>query len=131
MGKDVIVVNCIWVLRKAKGHGFGRLLIRAMIEDRKDASGYATIGLKHWSPWFKVEQLEKLGFRLIDSINVKHKTKHTNVPFTIHLMWLPNHEDAEPPMWDKQKMLEGVNWCVAHPLYHPRTYGHKEILAEL
>jgi GNAT superfamily N-acetyltransferase len=127
-GKEVIVVNCIWVLRKAKGHGFGKLLLNAMMEDTKDASGYATIGLKHWSPWFKVEQLEKLGFQSIDSINVKHKTKHTNESFTIHLMWLPNREDVEPPTWDKQKMLEGVKWCTAHPLYHPRTYGQKEIL---
>jgi GNAT superfamily N-acetyltransferase len=131
MGRGVIVVNCIWVLRKAKGHGFGKLLMRAMMEDTKDALGYATIGLKHWSPWFKVEQLEKLGFHSIDTISVKHKTKHTNVPFSIHLMWLPNRKDAEPPAWDRQKMLEGVSWCMAHPLYHPKTYGHKEILVEI
>jgi len=131
IGKDVIVVNCIWVLRKAKGHGFGKLLMHALMEDTMDASGYATIGLKHWSPWFKVEQLEKLGFRSIDTISVKHKTKHKNVPFTIHLMWLPNREDAEPPTWNKQKMLEGIKWCMAHPLYHPQTYEPKEILQML
>jgi GNAT superfamily N-acetyltransferase len=130
-GRDIIVVNCIWVLRKAKGHGFGRLLMHAMMEDSKNSSGYATIGLKHWSPWFKVEQLEKLGFRSIDSINVKHKIKHTSTVFTIHLMWLPRCEDAEPPTWDKKKMLEGVNWCMAHPLYHPQSYAQKEILAKL
>jgi GNAT superfamily N-acetyltransferase len=131
-GKDVIVVNCIWVLRKAKGHGFGKLLMHAMKEDTKDTSGYATIGLnRHWSPWFKVEQLEKLGFRSVDSISVRHKTKHVNEPFTIHFMWLPNRKDAEPPTWNKQKMLEGVNWCMAHPLYHPQTFRQKEILVEL
>jgi len=130
-GRNIVVVNCIWVLRKAKGHGFGKLLMHAMMEDTRDASGYATIGLDHWSPWFKGEQLGKLGFRSINSIVVKHKIKHSNEPFTVHLMWLPNREDAEPPTWNKQKMLEGVNWCMAHPLYHPQTYEPKEILAEL
>jgi GNAT superfamily N-acetyltransferase len=131
-GKGIIVVNCIWVLRKARGHSFGKLLMHAMIEDTKNSSGYATIGLnRHWSPWFKIKQLEKLGFRPVDSINVRHKTKHTNEPFTINLMWFPKREDAEPPTWNKQKMLEGVNWCMAHPLYHPQTYKQKEILAEL
>jgi len=131
MGRNVIVVNCIWVLRKAKGHGFGKQLMHAMMDDTRDSSGYATIGLNHWSPWFKVEQLEKLGFHSIDSIVVRHKIKHVNEPFTIHLMWLPNRENAEPPTWNKQKMLEGVNWCIAHPLYHPQTIEPKEILAEL
>jgi len=130
-GKDVVVLNCIWVLRKAKGHGFGKQLMRAMMEDSRDASGYATIGLDHWSPWFKVEQLRKLGFRSVDSMVVRHKIKHVNEPFTVHLMWLPNCEDAELPTWNEQKMLEGVKWCMAHPLYHPQTYKSKEILAKI
>ncbi|MDH7564348.1 MAG: hypothetical protein QHH24_05660 [Candidatus Bathyarchaeota archaeon] len=28
-GNDVVVMNCIWVLRKAKGHDFGKLLLKA------------------------------------------------------------------------------------------------------
>jgi len=43
-------------------------------------------------------------------------------------MWAPNREDANSPTWNKQRMLEGVNWYMAHPLYHPYTCKPKEIL---
>ncbi len=32
MGDNVIVMICIWVLRKAKGHNFGKLLLQDMIK---------------------------------------------------------------------------------------------------
>jgi hypothetical protein len=128
-GEDIIVMNCIWVLRKAKGHHFGTHLMKEMIESEPDASGFATIGLEdHWSPWLKKDQLEKLGFRSIDHVHVSHKTKHVSEPFTVHLMWLPRRKDAQPPTWDKRMLLEGVYWCLAHPLYHPQTCKPKEIL---
>ena len=76
-GNDVVVMNCIWVLRRAKGHGFGKMLIEDMVQSQRNATGFATIALEnHWSPWFKKSQMEKLGFKPIDKINVKHKTKH-------------------------------------------------------
>lgn len=34
-GADIIVMNCIWVLRKAKGHNFGRQLLADMTESRR------------------------------------------------------------------------------------------------
>ena len=68
-GNNVIVMNCIWVLRKAKGHNFGNLLIRDMIKSEKEAAGFATIALEnHWSPWFMKWQMEKLGFKAMDSM---------------------------------------------------------------
>jgi hypothetical protein len=128
-GKNIVVMNCIWVLRRAKGHRFGTLLMQKMIEGEKDAAGFATIGLEdHWSPWFKVDQLQKLGFRSVDSFRVAHKTKHKSEPFKVHLMWLPMKEGASVPTWDKQKLLEGVYWCMAHPLYHPQTFKSRKIL---
>lgn len=131
-GTDIIVMNCIWVLRKAKGHRFGTLLLREMMESERDASGFATIGLEdHWSPWLRKSQMEKLGFRSIDSIRVSHKTKHVGEPFTVHLMWLPRRSDAEPPTWDKNKLLEGEYFCIAHPIHHPQNYKPKDILQAL
>jgi hypothetical protein len=127
IGGNVTVLNCIWVLRKAAGHGFGELLLEDMIASEKAASGFATIALEnHWSPWFKKEQIEKLGFKPIDSICVIHKTKHRK-PFTIHLMWRPNKNNAKPPTWNKREMLEGITSCTAHPLYHPQTYTPSQI----
>jgi len=130
-GKDIIVINCIWVLRRAKGHRFGARLLEEMMKTEPSAAAFVTLGLEgHWSPWLRRDQLEKLGFKSIDSLRVSHKTKHVSEPFTVHLMWLPRRGDAKPPTWDKRKILEGVSFCMAHPLYHPQTYKPKEILQE-
>lgn len=130
-GENVIVMNCIWVLRRAKGHRLGTHLVEDMMESEPNASGFATIGLDdHWSPWFKRSQIEKLGFRSIDSIRVVNKRKHSDRPFTIHLMWLPQHKSARPLTWDRKTLLEGEYFCRAHPFYHPQTYKPKEILKE-
>jgi len=119
-GDNVIVMNCIWVLRRAKGHNFGRQLLADMMESEKKATGFATIGLEnHWSGWLKKEQMEKLGFESIDSFEVRRKTKHPDLCFKLHLMWLPKTEMPRPPTLNKSKLLEGVGFCLAHPLYHP------------
>jgi len=131
MGNGVIVMNCIWVLRKAKGHRFGTWLMKEMMNIERDAIGFAAIGLEgHWTGWLRRDHMEKLGFRMIDSFRVSHKTKHTVEPFSIHLMWLPMRSDAVQPAWDKNKLLEGVTFCMGHPLYRPQTYSQKEILQE-
>jgi GNAT superfamily N-acetyltransferase len=131
MGDGIIVMNCLWVLKKAKGHGFGRLLLEDMTTNEKDATGFATIALEnHWSPWFKKTQMEKLGFKSIDSIEVAHETKHKGQAFTIYLMWMPMVKNAKPVAWSKQRFLEGVAFCLAHPLYHPQSLTQKRILRE-
>jgi len=120
---NVVVMNCIWVLRKAKGHNFGKQLLKNMIESEKDADGFATIALEnHQSPWFRKWQLEKLGFKSLEAIRVAHKTKHKEQTFSIHLMWMPNKKKVKPPILDKRKMLQGENFCLAHPLYCPQTW---------
>jgi hypothetical protein len=59
MGDNIIVMNCIWVLKKAKGHNFGKLLMEDMIKSEKEAAGFATIALEnHWSPWFKKGEMK-------------------------------------------------------------------------
>jgi len=123
IGSDLIVMNCIWVLRKAKGHNFGGKLIENMVLSAPVASGFATIALEgHWSPWFKREQLEKLGFQPLEAITVRHKARHRDEPFRIWLMWMPVRNEAQPPTWNKKRILEGVTFCFAHPLYRPRTW---------
>lgn len=128
-GENIIVMNCIWVLRRAKGHNLGKQLIHDMIESEKDAAGFATIALEnHWTPWLKKNQMEKLGFKPIDSVEVAHKAKHTGQRFRIYLMWLPTTRNANEPKWDKTRLLKGVDFCAAHPLYHPESLKLKEIL---
>lgn len=122
-GDNLVVMNCIWVLRKGKGHNFGRMLVENMVQCERDAVGFATIALEnHWSPWFKKSHMEKLGFKPVDEFSVKHKTKHKEQVFNIWLMWMPTKEIANPPTWNKEKILEGVTFCLAHPLYHPQSW---------
>lgn len=121
-GDNIIVMNCIWVLRKARGHNFGTMLVDDMMKSEKDAVGFASVALQdHWSPWFKKVNIERLGFRSIDSIRVRHKMKRKDHFFNINLMWMPKTESARPPIWDNEKMLEGETFCIAHPLYRPQT----------
>lgn len=128
-GANTVVMNCIWVLRRARGRRLGACLLRDMMEGEGWADGFATMGLEgHWSRWLRKRQMEALGFRSIDSIIVAHRTKHRGEPFKIHLMWLPRTRDSGPPTWDISRLLEGVDFCLAHPLYHPEGLKMRDIL---
>jgi hypothetical protein len=129
-GENIIIMNCIWVLRRAKGHRLGRLLIDDMKKSEAAADGFATIGLlDHWSGWLRKEHMELLGFKSIESIKVIHKIKRSERPFEIHLMWMQNKTDAQLPRWRSDEMLRGVYFCIAHPLYHPQNIRTEYILS--
>jgi ribosomal protein S18 acetylase RimI-like enzyme len=60
-GDGIFVMNCIWVLRKAKGHNFGRILLNNAIQsiNKENTIGIATLALEnHPSPWLKKNQIE-------------------------------------------------------------------------
>jgi len=121
IGDNVIIMNCIWVHRKAQGHGFGKLLLKVMMESEKEASGFATIALEnYWGGYFKKSDMESLGFKSVKSLKVRHKTKNRNRCFELHLMWLPRKRGSRPPVWDESKLLEGVYFCRGHSLFHDR-----------
>jgi GNAT superfamily N-acetyltransferase len=130
-GPGVWVMNCIWVLRKAKGNRFGKTLMERMFDTAGGAEGYATIALEgHPSPWLRLRHMEYLGFRSIDSRRMRHKVKRPEVCFTIHLMWMPVVKDAEPPAIDWEEMMKGVDFCIAHPLYNAEGLGLEVIFEE-
>ena len=130
-GEGVWVMNCIWVLRRAKGHRFGRLLMGRMLEAAKDAKGFATIALDgHTSPWLRLRHMEFLGFRSIDSRKMRHKVKRPEVCFQTHLMWMPVEEGAEKPTMDWAEMLKGVDFCIAPPLYRAERLGLEAVFEE-
>ena len=127
IGRNIVVMNCIWVHRKAKEHNFGRRLIEEMILNEKQATGFATIGLEnYWMIWMQKIQMENLGFKSIKSIKLKHKIYHTEKCFKLHLMWMPMQKNAVAPEWNKSKILRGVTCCSHHPLYRGR-YGVKKL----
>jgi ribosomal protein S18 acetylase RimI-like enzyme len=131
-GDGIFVMNCIWVLRKAKGRNLGKVLLDDVILSlkKKNAEGLATIGLENYpSPWLKRDQMEKLGFHVMKSIELRisHKKKYIGHAFTVYLMWLPMKKDAAMPYWDVEKLLKGVRFCLAHPLYHPESVVPEQI----
>lgn len=127
LGKKIWVINCIWVLRRAAGHKYGLTLVDRMKKIIKHADGIATIALEgHYSPWFKLHQIEYLGFKSIDSRKMRHKTKHREVYFGVHLMWMPLSSETELPTMDWEKIYKGIDFCIAHPLYRATSLGLKE-----
>jgi GNAT superfamily N-acetyltransferase len=131
IGDDVIDMNCMWVLRKAKGHNFGKILVDDMVKSEGHAAGLATIALEnHWSAWFTEHQIEKPGFKPIDSLSVSHKTKHKEQVFSIHLVWMPRAGNSEPPSSDTKRLLEGETLCLAHPLCRPQTWKGNVFVAK-
>ncbi len=72
--------------------------------------------------------MEKLDFKPLYSIKVRHRTKNRGQCFKIRLMWLPTTKNTKPPSWNKLKLLEGVDFCIAHPLYYPEKLKIEEIL---
>jgi len=136
LGSNIYVMNCIWVLRRAKGHNFGRALINDIIQEIQtmNAKGLATIALENYpSPWLKKEQIEKLGFKPVGSVNLRliYKEKYRGQIFRIYLMWLPIEKDTVIPSWDIEKLLRGVTFCLAHPLYHPQSYRPEKIFEKV
>ncbi len=129
-GKNVFVMNCIWVLRKVKGNNLGKMLLKDAIRSMKNnnAHGVATIALEnHPSPWLKLPQMTKLGFKAIHSLELKYRIKRKGHLFKIYLMWLPLKKGVEKPVWEAEKLLEGVTFCLAHPLYHAQHITLKNI----
>lgn len=116
------MMNCIWVLKRAKGHRLGHLLMDYMMNYEREATGFSTIVLEgHWSGWLRRGQMKWLGFRAIDSVKMRYRTRHREICFKVYLMWLSRREGAEPQRWDVERLLEGMNFCLTHPLYHSET----------
>jgi ribosomal protein S18 acetylase RimI-like enzyme len=47
VGEGIVVMNCIWVLRRAKGHNFGKKLLTAMMKGERSATGFATLAFEN------------------------------------------------------------------------------------
>jgi len=120
-GDNVVVMNCMWVQRRGRGHSFGKRLLKDMMESERGACGFATIALEnYWGPYFQRSEMESLDFKSVKSIRVRHKTKNRDRFFRLHLMWLLVTEDSKPPTWNESKLLEGVCFCRGHSLFHDR-----------
>lgn len=131
-GDGTFVMNCIWILRKAKGCRLGKTLLDEVIASLREenAEGLATIALEDYpSPWLKRGHMEMLGFSATESVELRivHKERFRGRRFRAHLMWLPMRKNAKMPSWEPKELLKGVTFCVAHPLYHPEAIKSERI----
>jgi len=135
-GEGIYVMNCIWILRKVKGNNLGKLLLNNAISslEKENAEGIATLGLEnHPSPWLKRDRIEKLGFNVIKSMELRicYKEKYRGQLFKVHLMWLPIKKNTNMAHWDTEKLLRGVTFCLAHPLYHSQSIKPEQIFEKV
>lgn len=59
------------------------------------------------------------------------KAKNKNREFVVYLMWFPLIEGSKKLSWDTEKLMEGVVFCMAHPLYHPEKIKDKQIYSKI
>ncbi len=126
-GKNIIVMNCIWVHRRAQGNNFGKILMQDMTGGNKHAAGFATIALeKYWMHWMQKSMMGKLGFQSVRSVKLRHKSYEKGQCFIVHLMWLPKFKRVPLPTWNESQLLYGVDFCPNHPMYWGR-YGYAKL----
>jgi GNAT superfamily N-acetyltransferase len=97
-GSDLYFINCIWVHGHKGGvgnrqkKGVGRALLRAAEEDVRSMhkKGVAAWGIS-LPFWMKASWFKKHGYKKVDKNGMAV------------LLWKPFTEDAEPPVWIRQK----------------------------
>ena len=83
--KGYLFIHCLWVIGQNRGHGYGRKLLEACLEDAKTYYGVAVVVSKtHWLPTPKI--FLKHGFEVADhappafDLLVKRNSKDTPLP---------------------------------------------------
>lgn len=61
-----MVIHCIWVVGRAKGHGFGSKLLEQCLNDARSMNGVAVVTGRTWLP--RPELFVKGGFVKVDSL---------------------------------------------------------------
>ncbi len=129
-GKDLYLVNCIWVhgYKQGRGNfqkrGMGKALLQAAEDDAKalGANGIAAWGIP-FPFWMKASWFRKQGYKKVDQQGFLGQV----------LLWKPFTNDAKPPKWINQKkkpeLIPGKvtvtgflnGWCPAQSLAFERA----------
>jgi len=84
-----LFIHCLWVIGQNRGHGYGRKLLEACLDDAKDYYGVAVVVSKtHWLPTPKI--FLKNGFEVVD-----------HAPPSFDLLVKRNSADAPLPRFKK------------------------------
>ncbi len=91
--KGYLFIHCFWVIGRNRGHGFGRKLLDACLEDARDYHGVAVVVSKtHWLPTPKV--FLKNGFEVVD-----------HFPPSFDLLVRRNSADAPLPRFKRPRRI--------------------------
>lgn len=88
-GKNIIYIDCIWVLNQHKNKKIGKALLETCFKDTKDFDGVATWATDHVI--MNKEFFEHFGFEVVDRDK------------TVYIMFKKNKKNAEPPKLLKPK----------------------------
>ncbi|MBI9099846.1 MAG: GNAT family N-acetyltransferase [Spirochaetaceae bacterium] len=136
-GKNLYFIYCLWIHSYKQGvgdhrrKGLGKALLKAAEEDARTlgANGIAAWGIA-LPFWMKASWFKKQGYRVADKDGMAR------------LMWKPFTEEAEKPLWIKQKkkpeLVPGKvtvtsfihGWCPAQNIVHERAKRASEELGE-
>ncbi len=119
-GVGVTVVHCVWVLDAFTGlEGARRLLSACAVASM--AQSLVTVAYNHTLPWMPAGFFENHGFVTLDQVETGRFFGDT--PIVAYLMWRPVCPNAPQPTWDRDKLLDGVDFCPAYPwLFGKRIY---------
>jgi GNAT superfamily N-acetyltransferase len=128
IGKDLYFIYCIWVhgYKQGRGNfqkkGMGKALLKAAEEDVQNLGGK---GMAVWGVaipvWMRASWFKKQGYKKADSQSM------------MVLLWKPFTENAEPPMFLKDKKMPKVEqgkvtitalmhgWCPAYNMVYERS----------
>ena len=119
-GEGVSVVHCVWVLDAYTGLEGGRRLLSACAVASM-AQSLVTVAYNHTLPWMPAGFFESHGFVALDQVETGRFFEDT--PIVAYLMWRPVCSGAPQPTWDRDKLLDGVDFCPAYPwLFGKRIY---------
>jgi uncharacterized protein YciI len=123
-GENLTVINCLWVLDAFSGLEGGRKLLAACAA-RARSSALATIGYNDTLPWLPRSFFERQGFSVVDEVETGRF--FGNTPIVAYLLWRPLSDGLNAPSWDRDALLEGVNFCPGYPwMYGRRLYWGRD-----
>jgi uncharacterized protein YciI len=132
-GQSVTVIHCLWVQGAFTGLEGGRRLLAACAA-QAGTDSLATIAYNASLPWLPRSFFQTHGFVTLDQVETGRF--YGDLPIVAYLLYKPLRPGASPPTWDREKLLEGVDFCPAYPwlfgkrLYWGESYAWKGVVVK-
>ncbi len=131
-GDGAIIVHCLWVVDAYAGLDAGRQLLAAAATRNPEARSLVTVAYNSELAWLPRSFFLRNGFVTIDQVDTGRFFGDTQI--TAYLMWRPLRDGAPRPSWNRNRLLEGVEFCPAYPwmagkrLYWGHDFAYRAIV---